>query len=95
MFYLCSKNKGAESLICVFVFACPAKNRFSHFLAHIIFHRFGRTDGESLMDYKILWFFVSGELNPLVTNKLSHPYHLDKSIFIFRDIRSNFSFIFR
>ena len=60
----------------------------------LYFIGFGRTDGESLMDYKILWSFVSSELNPLVTNGLSHPYHLDKSIFIFRDIRSNFSFIF-
>ena len=31
--------------------------------------------------------------NPLVTNGLSHPYHLDESIFIFRDISSIF-FIF-
>ena len=30
------------------------------------------------------------EANPLMTNGLSHPYHLDESIFIFRDIRSNF-----
>ena len=28
----------------------------------------------------------TGEFNPLVTNGLSHPYHLDESIFIFRDI---------
>ena len=32
--------------------------------------------------------------NPLVTNGLSHPYQLDESIFIFRGIRSNFSFLF-
>ena len=32
--------------------------------------------------------------NPLVTNGLSHPYHLDEFTFIFRDIRSNFSFLF-
>ena len=32
--------------------------------------------------------------NPLVTNGLSHPYHLDRSIFIFREIRSDFSFLF-
>ena len=31
---------------------------------------------------------------PLVTNELSHPYHLDEFFFIFRDIRSNFSFLF-
>ena len=29
-----------------------------------------------------------------MTNGLSHPYHLDESIFIFRGIRSNFSFLF-
>ena len=28
-----------------------------------------------------------------MTTGLSHPYHLDKSTFIFRDIRSNFSFL--
>ena len=33
-------------------------------------------------------------LNPLVTNGLSHHYHLDKSILIFRGIGSNFSFLF-
>ena len=33
-------------------------------------------------------------VNPLVTNELSHPYHLDESIFIFRGIRINFSFLF-
>ena len=33
-------------------------------------------------------------LNPLVTNGLSHRYDLDVSIFIFRGIRSNFSFSF-
>ena len=35
-------------------------------------------------------------LNPLVTNGLSHRYHLDESIFIFRGIRSIvfFSFLF-
>ena len=32
--------------------------------------------------------------NPLVTNGLSHPYHIDESILIFRDIRSIFSFLF-
>ena len=32
--------------------------------------------------------------NPLVTNRLSHPYHLDESIVIFRGIRSIFSFLF-
>ena len=33
-------------------------------------------------------------LNPLVTNGLSHHYHLDESILTFRDIRYNFSFLF-
>ena len=32
--------------------------------------------------------------NPLVTNGLSHPYHLDGSTFINRSIRSDFSFLF-
>ena len=32
--------------------------------------------------------------NLLGTNGLSHLYHLDESIFIFRGIRSNFSFLF-
>ena len=30
---------------------------------------------------------------PLVTNGLSHPYYLDESTFIFRGIRSDFSFL--
>ena len=29
-----------------------------------------------------------------MTNGLSHVYHLDETTFIFRDIRSNFSFLF-
>ena len=29
-----------------------------------------------------------------MTNGLSHPYHLDESTFIFRGIRSDFSFLF-
>ena len=32
--------------------------------------------------------------NPLMTNGFSHPYHLDESTFIFRGIRSIFSFLF-
>ena len=32
--------------------------------------------------------------NPLVTNGLSHPYHLDESTFIFRGIKSKISFLF-
>ena len=32
--------------------------------------------------------------NPLVTNGLSHPYHLDGSTFIFTDIRGIFFHIF-
>ena len=39
--------------------------------------------------------FVFAEyINPPVTNGLSHPYQLDESTFIFRDIRSDFSFQF-
>ena len=33
-------------------------------------------------------------LNPHLTNGLSHPYQLDESTFIFRGIRSIFSFLF-
>ena len=35
-------------------------------------------------------------LNPLVTNRISHPYlnYLDESIYILRGIRRNFSFLF-
>ena len=32
--------------------------------------------------------------NPLVTNGLSHPYQLDESTFVFRGIRSDFSFLY-
>ena len=32
-------------------------------------------------------------LNPLLTNGFSHPYHSGRSIFIFRGIRSDFSFL--
>ena len=38
--------------------------------------------------------FLGYLFNPLVTNGISHPYHLDESTFIFRDTRSNFSFLF-
>ena len=34
------------------------------------------------------------EINPLVTNGLSHIYHLDDSTFIFRGTRRDFSFLF-
>ena len=33
-------------------------------------------------------------INPLVTNELSHNYHLDESTFNFRGIGSDFSFLF-
>ena len=33
-------------------------------------------------------------LNPLVTNEISHPYQLDESTFILRGFRSDFSFLF-
>ena len=36
----------------------------------------------------------TGNVNPLVMNGFSHPYHLDLSTFTFRGIRSNFSFLF-
>ena len=36
---------------------------------------------------------VHDGLNLLVTNGLSHPYRFDMSIFVFRGIRSNVSFL--
>ena len=33
-------------------------------------------------------------INPYVTNGLSHPYHMDESISIFRGVSSIFSFLF-
>ena len=39
-------------------------------------------------------FLATKLINPLVTNGLSNPYHLDESISIFRDIRSIFFFIY-
>ena len=36
----------------------------------------------------------TASINPLLTNGLSHPYHLDESTFNFRGIRSDFSFLF-
>ena len=39
------------------------------------------------------YFFGNKKINPFVTNGLSHPYYLDESILIFRDIRSNYSFL--
>ena len=33
-------------------------------------------------------------VNPLVTNGICHHYHLEESIFVFRDIRIDFSFLF-
>ena len=44
-----------------------------------------------------VWFLSSlakTKINPLVTNELSHPYQMDESTFIFRGIRSDFSFLF-
>ena len=35
-----------------------------------------------------------GGVNPLVTNGLSHSYHLDESIFIYRGFRVEFLFLF-
>ena len=32
------------------------------------------------------------DFNPLVTNGISHPYHLDESTFIYRGTRSDVSF---
>ena len=39
-------------------------------------------------------FDFSQGINPIVTNGISHPYHLDESTFIHRGIRSDFSFLF-
>ena len=38
------------------------------------------------------WYQNHNIFNPLVTNGLSHPYHLDESIFIFGGIGGIFSF---
>ena len=37
---------------------------------------------------------LTSDFNPLVTNGLSDPYHLDESTLIFRGIGSIFSFLF-
>ena len=37
---------------------------------------------------------ITVQINPYVTNGLSHPYHLGESIFIIRDIGIIFWFIF-
>ena len=42
---------------------------------------------------KIYTLIIWSTVNPLVTNGLSHPYHLDESIVIFRGIRSKISFL--
>ena len=39
-------------------------------------------------------FVIVAVVNPLVTNGLSHSFHLDEYILILRGIRSNFSFLF-
>ena len=39
-------------------------------------------------------FGLNVKVNPLVTNGLSHPYHLDKPTFILRGIMSYFEFLF-
>ena len=50
------------------------------------------TTGKTLLNNPVAQL---GKLfNPLVTNGLSHLYHLDESTFIFRGIRGNFSFSF-
>ena len=51
-------------------------------------------DPENSMAILLSQVGVQGCLNDIgiVTNGFSHPYHLDESTFIFRDIRSNFSF---
>ena len=39
-------------------------------------------------------YAINYDVYPLETNGLSHPYHLDESTFIYRGIRSDFSFLF-
>ena len=46
------------------------------------------------LKHVILCDVFESMLNPFVTNGLSHSYHLDESIFIFRDIGSIFSLSF-
>ena len=41
-----------------------------------------------------LWCTCEVHFTPLVTNGLSHPYHLDESTLILRDTRCYFSFLF-
>ena len=44
--------------------------------------------------YCIMSLVPMADINPLVTNGLSHPYHLNKSTLILKGIRSNLSFLF-
>ena len=50
--------------------------------------------GERLQDHRSSGCWLSTTINPPETNGFSHPYHLDEPIFIFRDIRNDFSFVF-
>ena len=74
-------------LICVFVFAY-AKCWFSHDAAQMILPSMISDEGT------LYWLERLSMINLLVTNGLAHPHHLDEAIFIFRNIRSNDSFLF-
>ena len=41
----------------------------------------------------LIYIHLLTVLNPLVTNGICHPFHLDDSTFFFRVIRSDFSFL--
>ena len=46
------------------------------------------------LEYHLNTTFVKHPINPYVIKGHSHPYHLNESTFIFRGIKSNFSFSF-
>ena len=53
------------------------------------------TARSNLVVYVFEWGkLIKSKFNPYVTNAHSYPYHLDESTFIFRGIRSSFSFLF-
>ena len=73
------------SLVCVGP-GLKLRDRFSGFAAHIYLTLQIDCDG-------VLQPFKTFQgLKPLVTNGLSHPYHLDESTFIYRGSRGDFSF---
>ena len=81
MYYPCSENKGADQLR-----GYPEADLRLCFriCKKLVFSRRGSNGYNNIL-----------QVNPLVTNRLSHPYHLDESTFIFRGFGSDFfSFLF-